>query len=37
VLSLSTLSTPTCFDDLKECKEYSWETEDDKKSEENNI
>jgi hypothetical protein len=31
VLSLSTLSTPTIFDDLKECNEHPWKIEENKK------
>jgi hypothetical protein len=31
VLSLSSLSTPTPLDDLKENKEHHWEIEDDSK------
>jgi hypothetical protein len=31
VLSLSTLSTPTSLNDLKECNEYPWKIEDDNK------
>jgi hypothetical protein len=27
VLSLSTLSTPTSLNDLKECEEYPWKIE----------
>jgi hypothetical protein len=34
VLSLSTLSTPTFFDDLKKCKEHYWKSEDDEESDE---
>jgi hypothetical protein len=28
------ISTPTPLDDLKECNEYPWKTEDDKKKDE---
>jgi hypothetical protein len=31
VLSLSRISTPTLFDDVKECREHFWEFEDDNK------
>jgi hypothetical protein len=31
VLSLSTLSTPTPLNDLKECNEHPWKTEENKK------
>jgi hypothetical protein len=34
VLSLSTLSTPTSLDDLKQCNEYPWEIDDDEESSE---
>jgi hypothetical protein len=34
VLFLSTLSTPTFFDDLKECKEHPWKTENNNKNNE---
>jgi hypothetical protein len=32
ILSLSTISTPSPLDDLKECNEYPWKTEDDEES-----
>jgi hypothetical protein len=39
ILSLSTISTPTPLDDLKECKRYPWITEygdeDEEKNDEN--
>jgi hypothetical protein len=34
ILFLSTISTPTPLDDLKEFKEYLWKSEDDEESEE---
>jgi hypothetical protein len=34
LISLLTISTPTPLDDLKECNEHPWKTENDEESEE---
>jgi hypothetical protein len=34
VLSLSTLSTPTPFNDLKECNKYPWKNQNNEESDE---